>query len=277
MVTREVLEFKKTVENKYDTKVIDRALKEVEFKEGWINSAELLSSLSSLRKDNINEVVELIHVVSDFVKFRNSQLDSQKKFSYLDKDSILSRDEILEICNSLPNNRDRAIILGTFEGLKGKNYEELIGIKPEDITNEGIYIESRNSYFPASKELVQFFTDSCQDDHTFFLSENGVGNRMSLFDDGTALKSHLRGTKNPGRALYQTAVKDFDFLHTKDNISLPQIRLSGKIYYLKQIAQAMGVTPEFYLKKTIKDEFLRRFGVIGMNGKQITELIENCK
>lgn len=276
MITKELVEFKESVKGKYNGRIINKAFKKLDFKDGWINSAELLNNLSSFSKENIDEAVELIHIISDFVQFHNSSLDSQNKFSYLNKESILTRDEILGICNSLPNNRDKAIILGTFEGLKGKNYDELINITPDDIRDDGIFIKSRNQLFPASKELIQFFRDSCLDTHTYFLSDEGIGNRMSLFENGTALKTHLRGTKNPGRALYQTAVKDFDFLHTEDNISLPQIRLSGKIYYLKQIAEELGVSPEFYLKKTIKEDFLKRFGVIGMNSKQITEILANC-
>lgn len=52
------------------------------------------------------------------------------------KQSIFTRDEILDMCERLANYPDRAVLLGLFEGIVGEGYSELLNLRKKDIKKE---------------------------------------------------------------------------------------------------------------------------------------------
>lgn len=56
------------------------------------------------------------------------------------RQSVFSREQILEMCEGLANWTDRAILLGLFEGISGEGYNEILNMRTKDIT------ETENGY-----------------------------------------------------------------------------------------------------------------------------------
>lgn len=54
--------------------------------------------------------------------------------------SILTIEEVKEICNSIINFNDKVVIYGLFCGIQGKQYSDLINIKVKDIADDYSYI-----------------------------------------------------------------------------------------------------------------------------------------
>lgn len=57
------------------------------------------------------------------------------------KQSLFTRQEILDMCGQLANDQDRAVLLGLFEGIVGEGYSELLNLRRKDIkeVSEGVY------------------------------------------------------------------------------------------------------------------------------------------
>lgn len=65
-----------------------------------------------------------------------------KQFVITFRRSFFTRRDILDMCNSLYNYVDKALLLGMFEGINGKGYSEILNLQAKDVTetNDKFYV-----------------------------------------------------------------------------------------------------------------------------------------
>lgn len=83
------------------------------------------ASKNGYRKTNINPL--------DIIEDKKSWVEP---FVARYKQSIFTRDEILDMCERLANYPDRAVLLGLFEGIVGEGYSELLNLRAKDLSEK---------------------------------------------------------------------------------------------------------------------------------------------
>lgn len=95
------------------------------------------------------------------------------------RQTVFTRDEILEMCKDLANDIDKALLLALFEGIVGSGYAELLNLRREHLneTKEGNYTatlydaDGSNRTINISKELYEFLVAA--DKQTEYFNKNG--------------------------------------------------------------------------------------------------------
>lgn len=128
-------------ENVYNKDLYDMTLNEID---------DVVSSLaSSSQNAAYNKLLRIERYVDWAIKngYRKSNINllnsiSGKreyaiKFVADRKNDFFTKDEIIDMMDSLVNDVDKAIFLGLFEGINGREFSELLNLKISDITIEG--------------------------------------------------------------------------------------------------------------------------------------------
>lgn len=72
--------------------------------------------------------------------------------------------EVLDICNALTNTQDKFIIYALFNGIMGKNCEDLLSIKTTDVAKDCSYIKVNGHIYFLDDELKKFTEDLLKDE-----------------------------------------------------------------------------------------------------------------
>ena len=197
---------------------------------------EVISNLKNLNGPDFRTSLEQARLYLERILEGITQPESLKPY--------FDREQILAFCKRLPNARDRAVLLSVFEGIYGKLSSEIIQIRPEDVLDHGIYLQGRNTVFPASKELIEFYRESFRAGSFQLISRNGTGKTVPLYENGSAIKTLSENGEINGRMIAIRFARIFEFLGLERIPTISDIRDCGQIYY--------------YQKDTT-DDFVKRF------------------
>lgn len=204
--------------------------------------------------DNQNHFMEFSR--KQFNEFQNT-LIKQKR--------LCSRKQILEWCRELPNPCDSFTMLSLFEGIGGFGYEEIIKAKFSDVNvgNKTITLCSGRTV-DVSSELITYARESSE---TFeYTAITGNGRTVKLKSDpqdlivkwATQTSSH--SYKSSRHRIYYRLVKSFDYLGVGEWMTIGALSDSGKIHYIKERSEELGIEPIEYVKnKEHYDELQKRF------------------
>ena len=200
--------------------------------------------------------------------FRNFKREDLVQFVNIeDRDKrIITRDELMGVVNSMINCMDKLLILSIFEGLKGRNFQDLLGITIHDVNFERsfVVVKSRKGIVEISRELndiirkcllENIYVDSAGHEFVYENSEY-VYKYRSLIDD-------IRSV-DPDDASHKLRVH-YAWINADTrlrDISVVDLQESGKIWYICSSAEEEGITPLEYLdKRSTSKELCRQFGM----------------
>lgn len=162
---------------------------------------------------------------------------------------IVSRKTILEWCVELPNAREKVIILALFEGIKGKNYEELTRITIDDLYRDGnnfkIHLCTGRD-ISISHELYNYMLEANHEKYNYSISGT-TDKQTPFYDIGYVIKYNHNAnlTANDsfkmGRSIQRCLNRALDYLGVLDVMDSKAIVESGKIEMIKQISIKEGV------------------------------------
>jgi len=124
--------------------------------------------------------------------------NAYRKFSYddllacLNKDAlngrIISRSDLLNVCNSLANVSDSCLLLALFEGIYGDSYSELVALESNQISGKIVSLSSGRE-LEISDVLVDYIQKSCKE-YTYYCyaEDGGVKQRPYDVTDDRAFK-----------------------------------------------------------------------------------------
>lgn len=212
-----------------------------------------INSLESLMIYNINLVKYgnwalgehlIIDGQNHFSEINNENLAACINTSELGK-SILTYKGLRQLMGQLYNYQDRFIFFCLFEGIKGKEYSEILNLKMSDIQNDKVHLKNRT--IVVNKDFKAIAKEADMETEYITLTQRPIDliPSLTIYKE----KYNSRGI-DPGRTVYATIVRGIKMADTSSAITASSIYNSGLIYYLNQLATAEKVSVE-----TLLDDF----------------------
>lgn len=205
----------------------------------------------SLVKDNQNHFLEM--TLEHLKDCLNKALVNMK---------IVSRDTILNWVDQLPNPKDQFVLLGLFEGLKGKDFCELSKLRPEDIKGN-IATLCTEREIELSDRLLKIISDCVVEDKYYSISGNGT-KVMPLIDKGFVIKDYpnARGDVSDfqlGRKIYNSITRILNYFDVLNFMTANSIAESGKLHMIKERAKELGLSCKDYIYSNYIEEVEKKF------------------
>lgn len=191
-------------------------------------------------KDNQNHFLEITQdVVAQCV---NSTLINMQ---------IVSKETIFNWVDAIPNPRDRFILLGLYEGIKGKDYCEFINAKETDVdfANNKLNLCTGRT-LDISNKLVDVIKDCITEDKYYSMT----GSRCRVTDlekSNLIVKNYPNANANinsfqKGRRIYNAIQRIFEFLGCP-YMTANSVITSGKLNYILENANNRNIKPVDYI------------------------------
>lgn len=211
-----------------------------------------LSSLSSLNVYNTNLIK-----YGDWALINNMIFDGQNHFAELDNEllntcidkasieqSIISYDKLTELTNQFTFQRDKYIIYALFEGIKGKNYEEIINLTASNIdaTNHTVILCSGRTIL-VSDRFISICQLALKEDEYSVYDYKGHEKKYHLISYEDRIYKEFpnsRGIKT-SQAVYRNIKRAIGYLGLSKNITANSIMTSGMIYYFNKKAKELEI------------------------------------
>ena len=134
-----------------------------------------------------------ITYINEILKYLNREdivLSVQDFQEHIEKKSnLFTKDEIIDICNSLVNVQDKFIIYGLFSGIRGSKYEDLVKLETKNIN-----FDTKEILLPSGKIIImdEYLEDILKD-----IVDNEFGsyyyklNRSGLYDTNSFYRFNM--------------------------------------------------------------------------------------
>lgn len=180
---------------------------------------------------------------------------------------IVTREEFMEVVYSMINSMDQLLLMSIFEGIKGKDFQDLLNLKTQDVNLKGgfaIISTRERGIVSLSNELVEIIK-KCLDEKVFtnasgveyaYDKKDYVYSYRGLGEDIRKLKSDDASHKL--RVHYKYIVKDSAI----KRLSVVDLQESGKIWFVKDQAAQERMTPlEFVELPSTVSKLRNQFGM----------------
>lgn len=192
----------------------------------------------NLVKDNQNHFLEI--TMETMKSCINKALFNMK---------IVSKDIILNWVEQLPNPKDQFVLLGLFEGIKGKDFCELLKLRPEDINNNIAKICTGRE-IKISDKLCSIIDDCVSETKYYSITGNNT-KVMTLIDRGYIIKDYPNARNDvsefsAGRKIYNSIMRILNYFDV-GYMTANSIYESGKLYMINQRAKELRISAKEYI------------------------------
>lgn len=175
---------------------------------------------------------------------------------------IVTRETVLNWIDQLPNPKDQFVLLGLFEGLKGKDFCELSKLRPENIKGN-ITTLCTGREIELSNRLLKIISDCVTEDKYYSISGNGT-KVMPLLDKGFVIKDYpnARGDVSDfqlGRKIYNSITRILNYFDVGSFMTANSIAESGKLHMIKERAEELGMSCKDYIYSNYITEVENKF------------------
>lgn len=176
---------------------------------------------------------------------------------------IVTRETVLEWCESMPNASDAFVILGIFEGICGKNFCELINGTEESV-KDGMYYTSTGREVIISDRL-QYYINRSLEALEYYSITGSMSKRTPFIPSDLILKEYpnikIGITEfQKGRRVYNKLARCFSYLGV-EYMNSAALTNSGIIDFIKRRCSELGLTTKEYLYGERYYEIEDQFGV----------------
>ena len=163
---------------------------------------------------------------------------------------VVSRKQILEWCQQLPNPSDSFCLLGLFEGIRGGGYLELALAKMEDF-NDNIFTAYNGREIKVSSTLVEYAKQSDETLDYQSISQN-MAKEVTLIDNGRIIKDYpnVRCSESIPvlrRRTQSRLARIFDYVGILEYMNGNDIRMSGVIEMANNRCKELGIFGKDYI------------------------------
>lgn len=196
-----------------------------------------------------------------FLELRTEDYDSCINKGLLDS-KILPEKTIMEWVDELPNPRDQFILLGLFEGIKGKDFCELANLRPNDIDGNTAKL-CTGRIIQISNKLVNIIND-CISEDIYYSTTGKEKKTMPLIYRGYIIKDYPNTKEGVsefqrGRQIYNSIQRIMQFEGVYPAINANQIFESGKLHMIKAQAKKYGINCIEYIYSERINEVKEKF------------------
>lgn len=193
----------------------------------------------SLVKDNQNHFLE---ITMDILKCCLNKILFDMRF--------VTRDIILNWVDNLPNPKDQFVLLGLFEGLRGKDFCELSKLRPEHIKGN-IATLCTGREIELSDKLLKIIDNCMLEDKYYSITGNGT-KVMPLLDKGFVIKDYPNVRTDvsefqAGRKIYNSMSRILNYFDVSEFMTANSIAESGKLHMIKERAKQLGISCRDYI------------------------------
>ena len=175
------------------------------------------------------------------------------------RESVFTRDELIEKIKELPNYTDRFVLLGLFEGIPN---DVICDVKLSDLSRDTITL-SNGKKIDVSKELISIM--NIANDEAEYISMTKTEKTFPYVYSNTIIK---RTAKAKGNIMSNTVLVGSKVRRCAKYFGLPSLTIknlveSGRLHYISEIARENGITAEEVVKsKKYRKMFEDRYGKI---------------
>lgn len=189
------------------------------------------------------------------------------------KNLYLTKEDVYELCNSTNSYREKAVILGLYEGIKGENLSELINLRREDLKeNNRIYLKDRGKEVVVSPRLYQYFKEAA--DEMTITYQGNARNRTTYFlssEKDKVIKLAVKSgvSFNPEDVMEaririyrigSNAIKNYSGLMDLRGVRLQSIYESGILNFIFERSEQLNMAPmEYFNSPLMIEEVKERF------------------
>jgi len=194
---------------------------------------------NNLVKDNQNHYLEVT------IEYMNGCLNKA-----LLNMKFINIDTITKWISQLPNPKDQFVLLGLYEGIKGKDFCELAKLRPEDI-NGNVAKLCTGREMKISDTLINIIDECLNEDTYYSTTGNGV-KKMPLVYKGFIIKDYPNTKEGVsdfqiGRKIYNGITRTLNYFGVLQYMSANSIVESGKINMIKNRAKEFNMSAREYL------------------------------
>ena len=222
--------------------------------------------------------------------YEEIELETMKKClnKVLVEKKIVSREQVIDWCEQLPNPKDQLVFLGLFEGIKGENFSEFVNLQLKDINKNNLTLmETHEEKKKAGKHpngqtkwerwissveyreikisdrLLKYIEDSVAAEIYYSCSDSET-KIMPLIDMGYVIKYYPNTQDDTsafqkGRVIYNGVARSLSYVGAIDYMSANNIFESGKIHMIRERAKELGISAKEYVYsehiKEVEDRF----------------------
>lgn len=224
---------------------------------------EFYKMLNSTSLDSLFVMNSHFSMYTQWCLQKNLVIDNQNHFLECTRDvlsnclnktllnmSIVSKETVLKWVNELPNPKDQFILLGLFEGLKGKDFCELSKLRKEDIKGN-IATLCTGRKIKLSDTLLKIIDDCISEDKYYSISGHGT-KTMPLVDRGYIVKDYPNARTDVsdfqvGRKIYTGISRILNYFDMSAYMTANSIVDSGKIHMIKERSKELGMKNKYYI------------------------------
>ena len=184
---------------------------------------------------------------------------------------IVSREELLDWCNQLPNPSDAFCLIALFDGLEGRRYySEIANARIEDLDGSSFHtFDGRTIH--VSDAFIYYAKQSRAEEYYYSITNN-MSRKAPLEDNGTIIKIQMNAKKddpkNNGRRVYNKIIRSLSYLGVGDYVTPNSIIDSGMIDFINMRCKEIGIKANEYIRSSYINEVNKQFS------KQITKVRE---
>lgn len=169
------------------------------------------------------------------------------------KQSIFTRDEILDMCEKLANYPDRAVLLSLFEGISGEGYSELLNLRAKDLSEKDdkyyATLHNKNGEFRTIEisEKLHYYLHKANEASVYY-NKNGESDSLRsseslLVESAYIFKKAARGKQEGKLDLWfvNRKFQSFKKLFDAEFLVAKEVSESGMLHMINEFYKANGV------------------------------------
>ena len=163
---------------------------------------------------------------------------------------VVSRKQILDWCQQLPNPSDSFCLLGLFEGIRGGGYLELAFAKMEDF-HDNTFTAYNGREIKVSTTLIEYAKLSDETLEYQSISQN-MTKEVSLIDNGRVIKDYPNVRRSESlpvlrRRTQSRLARIFDYVGILEYMNGNDIRMSGVIEMINSRCEELQISGRDYI------------------------------
>lgn len=227
---------------------------------------EIIGMYKTWNIKNIDTLYVINSRLKQYVQWalvQNLVFDNQNHFLEIDREMIMkcvnqiaqdlriiTRPQIIAWCARLPNACDKWSLLGTFEGLEGKWFEDLWNTSLEDIDRDKRLIRLNNRIIPISLDLIEYAEESNRT-LEYHPMTDGRGRVVNLIENGKIIKDKPNAKNSDafhkGRSAYVAIKKVCIYLGIDKWTNAKTLHESGMVNFIRNRCQELQISAYDYL------------------------------
>ena len=227
---------------------------------------EIINMYKTLAIMSLDTIVTMNSNLSMYTQWciqENLVNDYQNHFLEIDRDmmatfvnklamdkKVVSRQQILDWCQQLPNPSDSFCLLGLFEGIRGGGYLELALAKMEDF-NDNVFTAYNGREIKVSSTLIEYAEQS-NETLDYQSITNTMTREVTLIENGRIVKDYPNVQRSESlvvlrRRIQSRLARIFDYMGILDYMNGNDIRMSGVVEMINTRSRELEISGKDYI------------------------------